>query len=406
MYINRPNELDFLHRNKDAKLIKVVSGVRRSGKSTILEIFRDELRNAGVDEAQIQSYNFDELDYVNFRSDYMALYQTVSNELVPGKQNYIFLDEIQWVDHFEEVVNSLFLKENVDIYITGSNAFFLSGEFATVLTGRYVSLEMYPLSYSELYNQLVLTDSSITKEAAYEKYLVSSFPQATQMTNKAQINDYLEGLYNTVLVKDVAQRLKLANLGVLERISKVLFASIGNIISMKKIANTLTSAGLNTSSPTVAKYVDALVDAKLFYRAQRYDIAGRRYLEARDKYYVVDAGLRNLTLASQQQDYGHILENIVYLELRRRGYKVYVGQIDKFEVDFVAIDPEGNRQYIQVSLTTLDENTLARELRSFENIHDAYPKLLLTLDVFNKRANYEGVVKEYALDWLLGDESK
>lgn len=403
MLINRPTELAFLQRNRDVHLIKVVSGVRRSGKSTILEIFRDTLTRDQIDVAQIQTYNFDDLALVDYRTDYLALYHAITDRLVADKQNYIFLDEIQWVEHFEEVVNSLFLKDNVDIYITGSNAYFLSGEFATVLTGRYVALEMYPLSYQEFYTAKIAQDSTLSQEAVYEDYLISSFPQVLSLTSKIQVTEYLEGLYNTVLIKDAAQRLKLTNIGILERIAQTLFASIGSIVSMKKIADTLTSANIKTTSPTVTKYVDSLVDAKLFYRAQRYDITGRKYLESRDKYYAIDIGLRNYLLPNQRQDFGHILENVIYLELLRRGYRVYVGQIDQVEVDFVAIAADGHRQYFQVSLSTLDEQTLARELRPFTKINDSYPKILLTLDTLNRTTNYEGIQKLNALDWLLAN---
>jgi predicted AAA+ superfamily ATPase len=403
-YISRDHELAFLRRNRDTTLIKVVTGVRRSGKSTILKIFREELQQQGVDSERIQSYNFDNLDTIAFREDYLTLYREISNNLQTGQMNYIFLDEIQWIPHFEEVVNSLFLRDDVDIYITGSNAYFLSGEFATMLTGRYVSLEMYPLSYAELYHHVHDQQPTATKAEIYEQYVVSSFPQVPSLNGRQQINEYLEGLYNTVLVKDVAQRLGLANVGIIERIAQTLFASIGSIVSMKKIADTLTSANIKTSSPTVAKYVDELVAAKLFYRAQRYDVAGRRFLEARDKYYAVDVGLRALSLSNRPEDFGHVLENIIFLELKRRGYHVYVGQVDKVEVDFVAIDHDGTKQYIQISLSTLDEHALARELRPFTFLSDGYPRLLLTLDAINKTADYDGVQKMNALDWLLADK--
>jgi predicted AAA+ superfamily ATPase len=334
--------------------------------------------------------------------DPAVLHQHILDHLQDGVMNYVFLDEIQMVSNFERVVNSLFLRENIDLYITGSNAYFLSGELATVLTGRYVEMKVYPLSFAEFVS--VFPNDTLAQN--YNRYLKSSFPFATNFENDDEISTYTEGIYNTVLLKDVVSRLEIRDSATLERIVKTLFSSMGSPISIAKITNTLVSAGNKVSNKTVERYVQGVVDSMLMYRAPRYDIKGRRMLSSNDKYYVVDIGMRDYAVKNQVGDFGHVLENVIYLELLRRGYQVYVGKIGESEVDFVAITAGDERLYVQVSLNTLDENTLAHELQSLQKINDGYPKLLLTLDELNPEADFNGIKKMNALQWLLDDGTK
>lgn len=403
--IDRREYIDFLIRSKDKKIIKVISGVRRCGKSTLFELYRNYLLENSVLPEQIISINFEDLDYEEY-TEYKKLYKYITERLIQNKKNYIFLDEIQHVKHFEKVVDSLFIKSNTDIYITGSNAYFMSGELATLLSGRYVELKMLPLSFrefcegSEKYNK-----EPITKLQKYNKYLLeSSFPYTLELEgNKKNIKEYLEGIYNSIILKDVVTRIKIANPLVLESVIKFIFDNIGNLLSSNKIANTLTSLGRKTDYKTVEKYVKGLTDSLILYEVKRYDIRGKQLLANISKYYIVDIALRQLLLTNKSADMGHILENIIYLELLRRGYEVYVGVFKNVEVDFVAVNNE-EINYYQVSLTVLDENTLARELRPLQEINDNYPKYLITLDEILPNSNYNGIKRLNAIEWLLGEK--
>ena len=412
--IDRKEHLDFLIKSKDKQIIKVVSGVRRCGKSTLFEIYKDYLLKNGVEKIQIISINFEDMNYEEL-TDYKKLYEYVKYKMLTNKKNYIFLDEIQYVDKFEKVVDSLFIKENVDLYITGSNAYFMSSELATLLSGRYIELKMLPLSFKEYYKAKLEYEKLEEKENRtlktlmqyYNEYIVnSSFPYTLQLENNLKNTyEYLSGIYNSVLLKDIVARLKIADVMRLESIVKYIFDNIGNLTSISKIANTLTSMGRKTDIKTIEKYIKGLVDSLLIYEVNRYNIKGKEFLSTLSKYYVSDLGLRQMILGNRNIDMGHILENIIYLELLRRKANVYVGQFDKNEIDFVVIN-SNEVEYYQVALTVLDENTLKRELAAFKNIKDNYPKYLITLDEVLPNTDYEGIKIINALEWLLGEERK
>ena len=401
-HIERPEYLEWLKQWKEQQIIKVVSGVRRCGKSTLFEIYKDWLKNSGVRSEQIISINFEDMDFEQL-TEYHSLYNHIKERLTPDKMNYIFLDEIQHVPQFEKAVDSLFLKENCDVYITGSNAYFMSGELATLLTGRYVELKMLPLSFKEFCSGLK-ESQSLNNVQKFNLYLKqSSFPYLTKYRNtEREVNNYLRDIYNSVLLKDIVARLKIADVTTLENVAKFLLHNIGNVASVSKIANTLKSQGKGADQKTVDKYLRGLTDSLLLYEAQRYNLKGKMFLSTNSKYYAVDISLRNMLVKGSESDIGHILENIVYLELKRRGCNVYAGQLDDGEIDFVAVK-DSEIVYYQVSATVLDENTLKRELAPLRKVQDNYPKYLLTLDEIFGSANYDGIKKINVLDWLLGN---
>ena len=394
--------LDWLVRWREQQIIKVVSGVRRCGKSTLFAIYRDWLLSQGVDERQIIAINFEDIDYEHL-TGYRALYDYIKGLLLPDRMNYIFLDEIQHVEQFEKAVDSLFIKDNCDVYITGSNAYFMSGELATLLSGRYVELKMLPLSFREFCSGL-RSGAAQTNAQKFDAYLrMSSFPYALRLPGTGrEVQEYLTDLYNTVLLKDVVARARIADVTSLEAVTKFLLHNIGSRVSATKIANTLKSAGKGVDQKTVDKYMRSLTDSLLIYEAARYNIKGKQYLSTQSKYYAVDVALRNTLVKGAASDIGHILENIVYLELLRRGERVFVGELEDGEVDFVTVGPEGT-VYYQVAATTLDEEVLKRELAPLQRISDNYPKLLLTLDEVFATADYDGIQKRNVLDWLLED---
>lgn len=400
MLIQREEYLNKLIALKDKKIIKVVTGVRRCGKSKLLEMYRQWLLEQGVEEERIVSINFEDLDFEDL-TDYRKLHTYLKEHLVKDNMTYIFLDEIQNVEQFPKVVDSLYIKDNVDIYITGSNAHMLSSEIATLLSGRYIQIEMLPLSFKEY---MISTGSMNDRGIKYVDYLQnSSFPYTLELEGQSdEIRNYLEGLYNTIVVKDIINHSKISEPMMLKSILKFIFDNIGNPLSSKKIADTMTSSGRKIDTRTVEKYLDALTESYIIYQAKRYNIKGKQYLKTLEKYYVVDIGLRLMLLGSKQIDAGRILENIVYLELLRRGYDVYVGKVDEFEVDFVAQNGKGTT-YFQVALSVRDEKTLERELRSLRAIKDHYPKILLTMDD-DPEVHYDGIRRINARDWLLGLE--
>lgn len=400
MLIQREEYLNKLIALKDKKIIKVVTGVRRCGKSKLLEMYRKWLLEQGVEEERIVSINFEDLDFEDL-TDYKKLHTYLKEHLVKDNMTYIFLDEIQNVEQFPKVVDSLYIKDNVDIYITGSNAHMLSSEIATLLSGRYIQIEMLPLSFKEY---MISTGSMNDRGIKYVDYLQnSSFPYTLELEGQSdEIRSYLEGLYNTIVVKDIINHSKISEPMMLKSILKFIFDNIGNPLSSKKIADTMTSSGRRIDTRTVEKYLDALTESYIIYQAKRYNIKGKQYLKTLEKYYVVDIGLRLMLFGSKQIDAGRILENIVYLELLRRGYDVYVGKVDEFEVDFVAQNGKGTT-YFQVALSVRDEKTLERELRSLRAIKDHYPKILLTMDD-DPEVHYDGIRRINARDWLLGLE--
>lgn len=400
--IERKAYLDWLLRNKDNGLIKVISGVRRSGKSTLFELYKNHLTAHGVEEEQMIHMNFEDLRHYHLR-DFLKLNDHILSLINNDQNYYIFLDEIQHVYRFEEVINSLNLQKNLDIYITGSNAYFMSGEFATYLAGRYLELKILPLSFSEFLSGYENSDRPLSD--IYLDFKKTAFPFLVNETQVIARNEYIRAIYNDIVVKDIVTRHKITDQNILERVLMFLMGNIGSEVSINKIANVLKSEGIAISNNTVEKFVDALVDGLIIYKAPRYDIKGKHLLRRLEKYYAVDLGFRELMLPDRLGDDGHLLENIIFLELKRRHFHVYVGRSDKFEVDFVCLDHGAKPTYYQVALQTLDEKVLERELRSLMLISDSHPKYLLTLDTFNRNGNYDGIIKMNALDWLLGTPS-
>ena len=396
--LERNNYLEKLMAFRDKHIIKIITGIRRCGKSTLMEIYQDALRSRGVAEEQIVAVNFEDFDFRALRQP-EQLHAYIKERLTPGKTTYVFLDEIQHVENWPEVIDSLFLRKELDLYLTGSNAYLLSSEIATMISGRYVELKMLPLSFGEYVSAM---DDSQPLSQLYRSYIeTTSFPYGLELQGQPkELRDYLEGIYNTVVVKDLVSRKKIPDVMMLESVARFLFDAIGSPLSTKKIADTMTSSGRKIDVKTVEKYVDALMESFIVYQAKRYNIKGKQYLKTLEKYYVVDMGLRFMLLGSRSTDVGHMLENVIYLELLRRGYEVYVGKVDNLEVDFVAMDGKETRYY-QVAATVRDQQTLQRELASLQKINDHYPKRILTLDE-DPEADYDGIRRINALEWLVG----
>lgn len=400
--IERREYLKWLLRQKDKQIIKVVTGVRRCGKSTLFEIYRDHLLENGILPEQIIAINFEDIEYEDLLN-YRSLYQYVKERLVPDKMNYIFLDEIQHVDQYQRAVDSLFLRENCDVYITGSNAYFMSGELATLLTGRYIELSMMPLSFKEFCQGLDEERKGLTLNDKLNLYIsLGSFPYVLKYRYGLQeAREYMGGIYNTILLNDIVRRLKIADVNMLEAVTKFMLFNIGNRTSPTTIANTMTSNQKKIDPKTVDRYIRGLTDSLMFYEVRRYNVKGKEFLSTINKYYTADIGMRNMLVKGKESDIGHILENLIFLELKRRGYEVYVGQVGSDgEIDFVAMK-DGLPEYYQVAETTLAENVLARELAPFKKVEDNYPKYLLTLDEVFGEMNYNGVKKMNALRWMM-----
>lgn len=396
--IERASYLNKLIAFKDKNLIKVITGIRRCGKSTIMEIYRDWLKEQGVSIDQIVYLNFEDYDNFELRNP-KNLYAYIKPLLIEDKMNYLFFDEIQHVQDFPDIINSLNLKPNVDIYITGSNAYMLSSEIATLLSGRYIEIAMQPLSFNEYVDG---TGEYDNLQKAYNDYITkSSFPYTLELNTNSEVSDYLTGLYNTIVVKDIMSRKRLPDVMMLESVIRFTADNIGNILSTKRIADIMTADGRKIDQKTVERYLNSLCETFFVYEAKRYNIKGRQLLKTLGKYYLVDIGLRRMLLGSRSFDAGRILENIVYLELLHRQKKVYVGKNDNLEVDFVAID-ENNIAYYQVAATVRDESTLKRELASLQQINDQYPKYILTLDD-DPVADYDGIKRINALKWMMGE---
>ena len=397
--IERKEYLNKLIALKDKQLIKVITGVRRCGKSTIMEIFQDYLKSEGIPDNRILAVNLEDYDFYELR-DPQKLYRFIKEHMVQGQKLYVFLDEIQNVKDFPDVVNSLFIKKDIDLYLSGSNAYMLSSEIATFISGRYVEIKMLPLSFKEYVDA---TGGRNRLEESYRQYIeLSSLPYALDLKDSPrELNDYLNGVYSTIVLKDVTARKKISDPMMLESVVRFTFDNIGNYLSTKKIADAMTSDGRKIDTKTVEKYIAALLESYVLYQARRYDIKGKQYLKTLEKYYVVDIGLRRVLLGSKAMDVGHILENIVYLELLRRGYNVYVGKVNDLEIDFVASNERG-QVYYQVSATVRNEKVLHRELAPLQQLSDNYPKYILTLDN-DPEADYEGIRRINALEWLVGE---
>lgn len=404
--VQRDEYLNQLKKWKDEQVIKVITGIRRCGKSTLLEMYRDYLKSEGVSDDRIISINFEELEYEEL-SDYKALYNYIKERLHKTETTYIFLDEIQQVENFQKAVDSLYVKKNTDIYITGSNAYLLSGELATLLSGRYVEINMLPLSFDEFCQ----IKKSGDKNELFAEYMKNGgLPYITNLGDDSEkIDTYLEGIYNTIIVKDIEERQKrresdpdkrkVTDIALLKNISRFLAGSIGSPISVKSIADYVTSSGRKVSQNTVDDYVEALVEPYIFYPVERYDVLGKQLLKKNRKMYIVDLGLRRHLLARQRYDLGFSLENVIYFELLRRGYSVNIGKIGAAEIDFVARKND-NVSYYQVTASMTEESTFEREMSPLKGITDNYPKTVITLDRFTL-GNYEGIEVVNAVDWLL-----
>lgn len=395
--IERPSYLEQLISYRDTEqLIKVVTGIRRCGKSTLFELFRTYLLKSGVLPEQIISINLEDAIYRKLL-DWESLHDYVEKRLTEGK-NYIFLDEIQNVTDFQRAVDSLHIKRNVDIYLTGSNAFMLSGELATLLSGRYIEIKMFPLSFKE-YVSAVPDKTNLP--ALFSDYLRnSSFPYTLNFNgNKKQIHDYLEAVYNAVILKDVIRRRKISDVARLEKVILFIFDNIGNETSINNIKVRMESDNFRIDVQTIENYLTALIDSYILYRVGRYDIKGKELLKTNDKYYIADLAFRNFLFNRDSRDMGHILENVVFLELLRRGYKVSIGKIGVHEVDFVAQNINENIEYYQVSQSVLDKSTFEREIQALDKIDDHHPKYLLSMDYSD--LSYKGIKHINIFDWLI-----
>jgi hypothetical protein len=394
--IERPEYLEQLIRFREKEVIKVVTGIRRCGKSTLFDLYCEYLVQDGVSKDQIIRVNMEDPDYHDIR-DYMQLYDWIRQQMHSEKMNYILIDEVQNVPEFQKAVDGLYIKENCDVYITGSNAYLLSGELATLLAGRYVEIKMLPLSFKEYLSALGDKTDLMLK---YQNYIQNgSFPYVVQLEKKRDIHAYLEGIYTSIILKDIMARYRIADAGGLDSVIRFMFDNVGNLCSATKIANTMTTAGRKIAISTVENYLGALTECFILYKAGRYDVKGKQYLTTGNKYYLCDMGLRYYLLGTKRADLGHILENVVYLELLRRGYEVYIGKVGNAEIDFIAIGEEGE-EYYQVALTVMEESTLERELAPLESIRDHNPKYLLTMD-FTPLTSHNGIKQWNVLEWLM-----
>lgn len=394
--IYRNYYLDKLTSLKDKRIIKVLTGIRRCGKSTILSEFKNKLISEGVPEKNIISINFEDANNMELL-DAMKLHKYIIDNTNEAEKNYVFLDEIQNVNEFEKCVNSLFLRDYLDIYITGSNSYMLSSELATYLTGRYIQIHVLPLSFKEYLSYYGETDE-LKKYNDYITY--GGFPYLINLDNREEKFNYLDSVYNTVIMKDVISKKKINDPLILDSICKFLFDNIGSNVSKKKISDTLISEGRKNSVHTIEEYLNALLESYVLYRVNRFDIKGKQLLKTQEKYYLSDLGLRTYLLGNYyNKDLGHILENVIFLELKRRGYRIYIGKNNVNEVDFV-VETNDEYIYIQVALSVRDEETLKRELRPLETINDHFKKYIMTLDYDTN--NYNGIKQISAIDFLLG----
>lgn len=396
--IERKHYTDKLNSLSNKKIIKVITGVRRCGKSTLMQLFQKQLLDSGIDKNCITTINFENYDYFNLRQP-KELYNYVNSRLISDTMNYIFLDEIQHVGNYADVVDALFIKENTDIYITSSNAYLLSSEIVTLLSGRFIEIHVLPLSFRE-YVSAAENGKDIDRH--YSDYITfSSFPYAIEFDKSEYLtNDYIRGIYSTIVLKDVVQRNKINDAMTLENLMAFISDNVGNTLSIKKITDTISSSGKKIDFKTIEKYISALCQSFILYPVKRYNIKGRELLKTMEKYYLVDVALRNTLLGNKRTDFGHILENVVFLELLRRNHNVYIGKTDSLEVDFVTVNMQ-EIAYYQVAATVLDDTTLERELRALKNINDNYPKILLTLDK-TPTTYHDGIKQQNVLEWLLG----
>lgn len=391
---------------KDKDLIKVVSGLRRSGKSTLLELYRRELLTLGVNESQILFLNFEEFELNKYLNDLDALYKHITSQVDLSKPCYIFLDEVQNVDRFEILVDGLFVKSHVDLYITGSNAFLLSGELATLLSGRFIEISILPFSFKEYLTARNIDTSNryLNYEALFFDYVnETSLPKGVDLRESGydKIYEYLEAIYATIIEKDITQRYQINDKRAFGNVTRFVASAIGSFLSPGNIAKSLKQDGQNTHNTTVERYLDHLVASFVFYRVNRFDLKGKKQLATQEKYYLVDPGLLNVLMGKERTtERGHILENVVYLELLRRGNKIWTGTSRNNEVDFVCKTTKGDIEYYQVAWQLTSESTTEREFASLKKIDDNYPKYLLTTDSFTR--DRSGIKHINVFNWLLG----
>jgi predicted AAA+ superfamily ATPase len=404
-YINRKQYINKLLSYKDKDLIKVITGLRRSGKSTLFDLYREQLYKLGIGKRQVQFYNF-ELPENYLNKNWDDIYFEIKNKLQVDKTNYIFLDEVQNIPQFEKLVDGLFASENTDVYITGSNAFLLSSELATLLSGRYIEISILPFSFHEylIARNIVTSDKYLNYEALFFDYInETSLPKGVELRESGfdKIYEYLEAIYTTIIEKDITQRHRINDKRAFANIVKFIATNIGNALSPSNISKTLKQDGQSIHHLTIEKYLEYLTASFVFYKVNRFDIKGKKQLATQEKYYLVDAGLLNILVGKERvTDRGHILENVVFLELLRRGYKIWTGTSRNSEVDFVCKTPSGDIEYYQVAWQMSDEKTLDREFGSLEKINDNYPKYILTTDSFT--INRSGVKHLNVFNWLLG----
>lgn len=399
--IKRDNYINWLKDYKDKKIIKVLTGLRRVGKSTIFDLYINELKEDGVADEQILKINFEEVEYEDLM-DRKNLYAFIKQHMLADKILYVFLDEIQRVEGFETVIDSLFVKDNIDLYITGSNAKFLSSEIATILTGRYVEINVLPLSFKEYYDAFK-SDRLSRRELFMNFITYGALPGLLMFdSGSTRQREYIEGVYKTILEKDVLKRNAKVGKQLVEHILSFLLYNIGCLTSVKKLTDTLNSNGVSVSYNTVNSYCETLQDCFFVYKADRYDVVGKEYLKLINKYYVTDFGFKYYILNNKTIELSQLLENLIFIELKRRRYKVATGKIDDKEVDFIVKDNEDKIKYIQVAVSVMDSDKLKQELRPFKSINDNYPKYIITLDDYFI-PDHNGIKIINAIDFLLGE---
>ena len=398
--INRKNYIQQLEKLKDVHIIKIVTGLRRSGKSTLLNIFAQQIIDSGIPENRVHKYNFEKLIFPE-EYTWREIYNEILSKTDKHNMNYIFLDEPQQVFEFERLIDALFVEANIDLYVTGSNAYFLSGEIATLLSGRYITIHVLPFSFAEFLESQ--EDAEEDKYKLFNSYLYeTSLPQGVLLRDKGSDlqNRYIQDVYNTIVEKDIKQRYNIQNMRSFDNLSKFLMGAIGSTVSPSSISRAMKQDFQNIHHNTVQTYIDYLVNSYVFYQVNRFDIKGKQQLATQEKYYLVDIGFRNLKLGKfQYQDLGHILENIVYLELNRRAYQIWLGKIDSYEVDFIVKNSQNKIEYYQVTLSMSDPKTAEREIRPLKAIDDNYPKYIISTDLIT--AEVEGIEHINIVDWLL-----
>jgi hypothetical protein len=403
--INRAQYLNKLINWKDKPIIKVITGVRRCGKSSLLLLFKDYLKDNQVQDQHIIHMNFESMlfDEIN---DYRDLYKKITESIsTAAEKHYILLDEIQLIDHWEKCVNGIMVDYDVDVYITGSNSYLLSSELSTLISGRFVEIKMLPLSFREYidFSETKIINNRQELEYRFDEFIkYGGFPSLTIYGNQEEFaEDFLTGIYNTVVMKDIIQRNQVRDPALLENLIRFLAANVGSIVSTRKISNYLSSAGRKVSSDTIDNYLRMIESSFIIYKANRYDLKGKLFLKTLEKYYIVDSGIRNMLAGPRNIDEGHVLENIIYLELIRRGYQVSIGKLGNLEVDFIAVK-QSEKIYVQVSLTIHDQSTREREIKPLKAIRDNYPKFIITMDkvIFD---DFDGIKIVNAIDFLLNN---